>query len=221
MSDTTTTTTSPTAKPTSNRPPFKNVCVFCGSRDGADPAYLAGAVALGKELAARNIGLVYGGGTVGLMGAIAHAVVDNGGRVLGVIPKALSQREISGDLIGEVIYVDTMHERKARMAAAADAFIAMPGGYGTLEELFEVITWQQLGIHQLPIGLLNVRGYWDALVALISNSNRAGFVSDSHAHLLEVDEQPACLLDRLHQHTSTYESPLAGQWVMPLTLKET
>jgi len=200
---------------------FRNVCVFCGSRDGNDPAYLAQATALGKELAKRGLGLVYGGGTVGLMGAIAHAVADNGGRVLGIIPKALSQREISGDLIGEVVYVDTMHERKARMAAASDAFIAMPGGYGTLEELFEVITWQQLGIHQCPIGLLNVRGYWDTLVALISNSNRAGFVSDTHAHLLEVDEHAAALLDKLLLHRSAYESPLAGQWAMPLTLKET
>ncbi|KAH0460227.1 hypothetical protein IEQ34_010890 [Dendrobium chrysotoxum] len=163
---------------------FKRICVFCGSSTGKKAGYREAAVELGKELVARGIDLVYGGGSVGLMGLVAHAVHDGGGHVLGVIPKSLMPREITGETVGEVRAVSDMHERKAEMARQADAFIALPGGYGTLEELLEVITWAQLGIHQKPVGLLNVDGYYNSLLSFIDMAVMEEFISQKARHII-------------------------------------
>ncbi len=176
---------------------LNSVCVFCGANQPARPEYEAGAIAMGRELSRRNLGLVYGGGSVGLMGALARAARDNGGNVVGVIPESLTTREIMGEKIGELIVVETMHERKAIMASLADAFVAMPGGFGTMDELFEAITWGQLGIHAKPIGLLNIRGYFDSVLQWIEHGVAEGFVRPQHRGLLTVDVEPASLLDRL------------------------
>uniref|UniRef100_A0A1S4BX87 Cytokinin riboside 5'-monophosphate phosphoribohydrolase n=3 Tax=Nicotiana TaxID=4085 RepID=A0A1S4BX87_TOBAC len=149
------------------RSKFKRICVFCGSSSGKKSSYQEAAIDLGKELVERRIDLVYGGGSIGLMGLVSQAVHDGGRHVLGVIPKTLMPRELTGETIGEVRAVSGMHQRKAEMARQADAFIALPGGYGTLEELLEVITWAQLGIHQKPVGLLNVEGYYNSLLSFI------------------------------------------------------
>ncbi len=177
-----------------------NINVFCGSSPGVEPIYLAMADALGTELARRRIGLVYGGGSGGLMGAVAQAADRAGGRVLGVIPAALAPKELSGESVGDLHVVDTMHERKAIMAEESDAFIAMPGGFGTLDELFEVITWVQLGIQTKSIGLLNVNGYFDPIVTWIDQAVEHGFVRPRHRDLIVVASDPAELLDQLIAH---------------------
>ena len=177
-----------------------NINVFCGSSPGNGPIFMEVADALGTELARRDIGLVYGGGSAGLMGAVARAADGAGGRVLGVIPAALAPKELSGESIGELRVVDTMHERKAIMAAESDAFIAMPGGFGTLDELFEVMTWVQLGIQNKSIGLLNVNGYFDPIVAWIDQAIGHGFVQSRHRDLIVVASDPVELLDRLIEH---------------------
>lgn len=156
---------------------FKRICVFCGSSTGKKPSYQEAALDLGRELVERRIDLVYGGGSVGLMGLVSQAVHDGGRHVLGVIPKTLMPREITGKTVGEVRAVSDMHQRKAEMARQADAFIALPGGYGTLEELLEVITWAQLGIHRKPVGLLNVDGYYNSLLSFIDKAVDEGFIS--------------------------------------------
>lgn len=179
---------------------FSRICVYCGASQGTRPDYLNAAAALGTELARRRIGLVYGGGSVGMMGAVAHAVVNAGGAVHGVIPAALKPKEISGGAVGHLEVVDSMHTRKARMAELSDGFIAMPGGFGTFEELFETITWSQLGIHAKPIGLLNVAGYFDPLCRMIEVAIAEGFIRLSYADLLVVSADPAELLDRLSTH---------------------
>ncbi|KAG0488862.1 hypothetical protein HPP92_007673 [Vanilla planifolia] len=157
---------------------FRRICVFCGSSSGKKESYREAAVELGKEMVSRGIDLVYGGGSVGLMGLVSHAVHDGGRHVLGVIPKSLMPREITGDPVGEVRAVSDMHQRKAEMARQADAFIALPGGYGTLEELLEVITWAQLGIHRKPVGLLNVDGYYNSLLTFIDMAVAEEFISE-------------------------------------------
>lgn len=176
---------------------MRRVCVFCGSREGARPAYREAARELGYALVERGYGLVYGGASVGLMGTIADAVLERGGEVIGVMPRALVDRELSHANLTELHVVETMHERKALMAANADAFIAMPGGFGTFEELFEVVTWAQIGIHRKPMGLLDVEGYFDALVAMVDRGVAEGFVPDTHRELLCVDPGPRGLLERL------------------------
>lgn len=163
---------------------FKRVCVFCGSSSGNKPSYHRAAIQLGKELVERNIDLVYGGGSIGLMGLISQAVYDGGRHVLGVIPETLMPREITGETVGEVRPVSDMHQRKAEMARQADAFIALPGGYGTLEELLEVITWAQLGIHDKPVGLLNVDGYYDSLLSFIDKAVDEGFIAPSARQII-------------------------------------
>ncbi|XP_034919628.1 cytokinin riboside 5'-monophosphate phosphoribohydrolase LOG1 isoform X1 [Populus alba] len=166
---------------------FRRVCVFCGSSPGKNPNYQHAAVQLGKQLilqVERNIDLVYGGGSIGLMGLISQAVYDGGRHVLGVIPKTLMPREITGETVGEVRAVSGMHQRKAEMARQADAFIALPGGYGTLEELLEVITWAQLGIHDKPVGLLNVDGYYNSLLSFIDKAVDEGFVTPAARHII-------------------------------------
>ncbi|OWM74992.1 hypothetical protein CDL15_Pgr021343 [Punica granatum] len=163
---------------------FRWVCVFCGSSAGNKPSYQLAAIQLAKELVERNIDLVYGGGSIGLMGLVSQAVFDGGRHVLGVIPKTLMPREITGETIGEVRAVLSMHQRKAEMARQSDAFIALPGGYGTLEELLEVITWAQLGIHDKPVGLLNVDGYYDSLLSFIDKAVDEGFISPSARRII-------------------------------------
>ena len=177
--------------------PFQSVCVFCGSSPGRLPVYAAAARAFGGLLAARGIGLVYGGGHVGLMGALADGALAGGGSVTGVLPETLVAREVAHRGLAELIVTQTMHERKAVMAARSDAFVALPGGIGTFEELFEVWTWSGLSIHQKPVGLLNVGGYYDALVAFLDRAAAEGFVRPALRELLLVDTDAPALLDRL------------------------
>ncbi|WP_053239137.1 TIGR00730 family Rossman fold protein [Sandaracinus amylolyticus] len=176
---------------------MKSVAVYCGSASGARPAYLAAARALGVEIAQRGMSLVYGGATVGLMGAVADAALEAGGSVIGVIPRSLVDREIAHPGLTELIVVDTMHERKAAMSARADAFVALPGGFGTMDELFEALTWSQLGIHRKRSGLLDVEQYWQPLVRWVEHAKDEGFVRAHHRELLICDDDPARLLDRL------------------------
>ncbi|XP_031376319.1 cytokinin riboside 5'-monophosphate phosphoribohydrolase LOG1-like isoform X3 [Punica granatum] len=163
---------------------FKRICVFCGSRAGHKSAFSEAALQLGKLLVEKEIDLVYGGGSVGLMGLISHTVHTGGRHVLGVIPRALLPHEISGQTNGEVKTVTGMHQRKSEMAKHADAFIALPGGYGTMEELLEMITWAQLGIHDKPVGLLNVDGYYDSLLALFDKGVEEGFIDRAARQIL-------------------------------------
>jgi len=173
------------------------VCVYCGSKTGSDKAYAAQAVSLGTALAGRGLGLVYGGGNVGLMGCLADAVLDAGGEVTGVIPRALEQQELAHRGLNELIVVDDMHARKSTMAARADAFVAMPGGYGTLEELFEVAAWAQLGIHPKPVGLLNCGGYFDHLIAFLDHAVNEEFLRPQHRALLHAETDPETLIATL------------------------
>jgi uncharacterized protein (TIGR00730 family) len=167
---------------------------------GATVEYATAAHALGTALAQRQLGLVYGGGSVGLMGTVAKAVIDGGGTVTGILPRSLKTKEIAETIYGELIEVRTMHERKALMTRLTDAFIAMPGGFGTLDELFEALTWGQLGIHAKPIGLLNINGYFDGLIAWIDHALHQGFIRPQHRSLLVVDTEPAALLAKLAEH---------------------
>lgn len=177
-----------------------SLCVYCGSAAGNVPDYADAARALGRELVRRDIGLVYGGGNVGLMGAIADEVMAKGGRAVGVIPEALMKREVGHHGLTELHIVRDMHERKAMMAELCDGFIAMPGGFGTLEELFEVTTWAQLGLHQKPIGLLNVNGFYDSLTAFASHLVGQGFVRHDHAQLLMHAPDAPALLDQFESY---------------------
>lgn len=174
-----------------------SLCVYCGSRLGDSPVFEQAARTLGERLAARGGRLVYGGGRVGLMGTIADAVLRGGGQVVGVIPQALMQREVGHAGLTELHVVQTMHERKQRMAERADAFVALPGGIGTLEELYEVWSWQQLGYHDKPVALLNVDGYYDALLRFMDIGHLRGFVSDAQHAALIVDDDAERLLDRV------------------------
>jgi uncharacterized protein (TIGR00730 family) len=174
-----------------------SLCVYCGSRAGDTPAYAGAADELGAAIGRSGGRLVYGGGKVGLMGRVADATLAAGGRVLGVIPQALMDREVGHRGITELVVVPTMHERKQRMAEAADAFVALPGGIGTLEELYEVWSWQQLGYHDKPVALLNVDGYYDALLAFMGTSRDRGFVTPSQHDALIVERDVAPLMSRL------------------------
>lgn len=196
------------------RPIIKRICVFCGSRPGNRPEYLEAARELGRLLAERQIGLVYGGASVGMMGALANAVLRGGGEAIGVIPESLVRRELAHDDLTELRVVNSMHERKALMAELADAFVAVPGGIGTLEELIEIYTWSQLGIHAKACGVLNVRGYYDHLAALLDHAVAEGFLRPQHRAVLSVASEPAELLDRL----AAFEAPAIGKW---LELEET
>jgi uncharacterized protein (TIGR00730 family) len=187
----------------------RRVCVYAGSNPGSHPAYADGARALATEMAERGIGLVYGGGKVGLMGVLADTMLDAGGEAIGVMPRALIEREIGHRRLTELRVVESMHERKAQMAELADAFLAVPGGIGTLEELIEVYTWSQLGIHDKACGVLNVRGYYDHLAALLDHAVAEGFLRPQHRAVLSVASEPAELLDRL----AAYEPPAVGKWL--------
>lgn len=171
------------------------ICVFSGSSMGARGVYAQAAAALGMEIAARGYGLVYGGASVGLMGVVADAVLAAGGPVTGVIPQALYSREVAHGGLSELRVVDSMHERKAQMADLASAFVALPGGMGTLEETFEVLTWAQLGIHQKPCGLLNVAGYYDPMLAFLEHSVSERFIREEHRSLLLAEDDAGALLD--------------------------
>lgn len=176
---------------------IKALCVYCGANAGITPQYAESARALARVLVSENISLVYGGGNVGLMGVIADEVLRLGGEVTGVIPTALVEREVGHTGLTRQFVVKDMHERKAMMASLSDAFIAMPGGYGTLEELFEMLTWAQLGIHAKPIGLLNVDHFYDGLLAFVNNGREQGFIRPQHALFLNADADPAALVQRL------------------------
>jgi len=175
---------------------MKRVCVFCGSSPGVRPEYMEMAKALGTTLAKRRLGLVYGGASVGLMGAVADAALAANGEVVGIIPKALDKREIAHRRLTELHIVDSMHTRKAMMAQRSDAFIALPGGLGTMEELFEVMTWRLLGLHRKPVGLLDVGGYYASLIEFLEKSIDQGFLRREHL-ALEVSSDPNDLIDRL------------------------
>jgi uncharacterized protein (TIGR00730 family) len=183
----------------SSEPPgqLSAIAVYCGSNHGADPAYAQAAAALGRLLAERGIRLVYGGGHVGLMGVLADAALAGGGEVFGVITRALQAKEVAHDALTSLTVVDTMHERKAAMADAADAFVMIPGGYGTFDEFFEVVSWTQLGIHDKPCGVLDVAGYYAPLRALLDEATRQGFISRVHRELVITESEPRRLLDRL------------------------
>lgn len=179
---------------------MKSICIYCGSSPGASPLYAQAARRLAKEMVADNIGLVYGGAHVGLMGIIADEVLRLGGEATGVIPKTLLDREVGHQGLTRLHIVKDMHERKALMAELSDGFIAMPGGIGTLEELFEAFTWSQLGIHDKPIGLLNVNGFYDGLIGFIQHLVNERFLKDQQAGIIMVESNEAALIERFKSH---------------------
>jgi uncharacterized protein (TIGR00730 family) len=176
-----------------------SLCVYCGSRHGARPEYTQAARIVGQEIGRRGWQLVYGGGNVGLMGEVADATLAAGGRVVGVIPRALMEREVGHQGLHEQLVVETMHERKKAMAERADAFLALPGGIGTLEELYEVWTWRQLGYHDQPIGLLDTAGYYGPLLSFMARTVDEGFLSRDNLEVLQTSDSPSALLDRLYR----------------------
>lgn len=188
---------------------MKRVCVYCGSSDGRKKEYKAAARALGRAMLDRGIGLVYGGAQIGIMGEIANTVVNGGGEVIGIMPKSLADREIYHTGLTRLEIVDSMHERKAMMADFSDGFIALPGGLGTIEEIFEVLTWAQLGFHQKPCALLNALGYYDELSAFLNHSVAEGFVNTESRSMLMTEADPDHLLERF----STYQAPRVNKWI--------
>ena len=188
---------------------LNTICVFCGSSHGLRPSYRAAAAELGELLAAGGLTLVYGGGCVGLMGTLADSALAASGEVIGVIPQALVAKEVSHAGLRKLHVVDSMHERKALMASLSDAFIALPGGFGTAEELCEILTWGQLGIHEKPVGLLNVDGFFDSLLEWLDHATREGFIRPEHRQLLLADTIPSRLLARL----AAYDVPPVEKWL--------
>ena len=187
----------------------KRICVFAGSSPGRRPEYTEAAKQLGEELCAHGYDLVYGGGRVGLMGAVADSVLANGGQVIGIIPEALAEKEVAHRGLTELRIVASMHERKAMMAELSSAFIALPGGLGTLEELFEVLTWMQLGIHSKPCGLVNVEGYFNGLLEFISHAVAERFLMSDHQSMILVDSNIKALLDALE----AFVPPSVEKWM--------
>lgn len=188
---------------------MKTLCVFAGSNSGTQPEYLACARALGKVLAERQMGVVYGGARVGLMGALADAALAGGARVIGVMPEALVAKEVAHAGLTELRVVQSMHERKAMMADLADGFVALPGGWGTVEEFFEVLTWGQLGLHRKPCGLLNTQGYYDGLLAFVAHGIAEGFVRREQGAMINVSASPAGLLDAM----AACQAPVVEKWI--------
>lgn len=188
---------------------LKRICIFCGSSIGRDPAYGEAARRTGRVLAERRIGLVYGGGGTGMMGAVADGALAAGGEVIGVIPHALRTKELAHAGVTDMIVVDSMHERKARMADLADGFVALPGGLGTLEEICEIATWLQLGIHRKPCGLLNVAGYYDELIAFLDHAVGEQFLRREYRDPLIVEHEPAAMLEKM----GTWTPPETMRWV--------
>jgi uncharacterized protein (TIGR00730 family) len=190
---------------------MKRICVFCGSSTGIRPAYAQAARELGAGIAGRGVGLVYGGGKVGLMGVLADAVLSHGGEVIGIIPQGLVDKELAHTGLTELRVVQSMHQRKALMAELSEAFLALPGGYGTLEEFCEMLTWSQLGLHRKPCGLLNLEGFYDPFLAQIDHAVSAQFIRPEHRSLLQAHSQPGPLLEQLlHFHPPTVE-----KWIDP------
>jgi uncharacterized protein (TIGR00730 family) len=189
----------------------RRICVFCGSSSGSDPRYREAAADLGRLLASEGIGLVFGGGSIGLMGVLAGAALAAEGDVVGVIPHALAARELAHKQVADMRVVPSMHARKALMAELSDAFIALPGGLGTFEELLEIATWGQLGIHRKPVGILNVGGYYDPLIALLDHAVSEGFVSEANRRLVVVADVPVALLETLRAH----RPPERPEWITP------
>jgi uncharacterized protein (TIGR00730 family) len=188
---------------------WNRICVFCGSNSGSRSAYTKAAVDLGRWLAQEKLSLVYGGGRVGLMGSIADAVLEEGGEVIGVIPESLVRREVAHTGLTDLRVVQTMHERKALMAELSDAFIALPGGFGTLDEFCEILTWAQLGLHKKPCGLLNVEGYFDPLLALFDRAVDDGFLHSKHRSMLITAGDPERLLEEMVK----YRAPEVEKWL--------
>ncbi|NEU32628.1 TIGR00730 family Rossman fold protein [bacterium LRH843] len=190
---------------------MKTLAVFCGSRNGASDVYLEGAKKLGKELAKRKITLVYGGASVGLMGAVADSVLEANGKVIGVIPDFLDKKEVTHTHLTELFIVSSMHERKAKMADVADGFIVLPGGPGTMEEFFEIFTWAQLGLHQKPCGFLNINHYYDPLVALFNQMTNEQFLEEKHRSMALVDTEPDGLIDQFLAYTPPAVPPYLNE----------
>ena len=188
---------------------MQNVCVFCGSATGSDPRFTEAATACGREIARRGLGLVYGGASVGLMGVVANAVLAAGGAVVGVIPHVLERRELTHPGLTETIVVESMHQRKATMAARSDGFIALPGSIGTLEETFEILTWTQLGLSAKPCGFLNVAGYYDQLLAFLDHVAASGFLKPAWRAAILDGNDPGALLDRF----AGWQPPAASKWL--------
>lgn len=193
----------------SSTPLLQRLCIYCGSSPGSGEDYAAAARAAGQALARRGITLVYGGGNVGMMGRIADAVLDTGGQVIGVIPHHLADKELAHERATQMLRVNSMHERKQTMADLSDGFIALPGGIGTLEELFETMTWLQLGLHRKPIGLLNVAGFFDAMLTFLDHMVAERFLKPEHRDLLIVDHD----IDRLIDRMASFEAPDAQKWL--------
>lgn len=190
---------------------MKSVCVFCGANPGARPSYLTAATRLGEAIADRGLGVVYGGASVGLMGAVADAALSRGGQVFGVLPEFMIAREIAHPRLTELDLVGSMHERKARMAERSDAFVALPGGFGTLEELFEVLTWSQLGLHRKPIALLDVDGYFTSLVTFLDHAVSEGLLRPEYRAMLFVEGDASKLVERLQ----SYALPVVPRAIEP------
>ena len=190
---------------------LQRLTVFCGSNSGNDPSYSSHAAALGCALAEHRIGLVYGGTKIGLMGIVANAALKNGGEVIGVLPAFLKEKEIAHDQLTDLILVDTMHERKRRMSELCDGVIALPGGFGTLDELFEMLTWAQLGIHGKPVGLYNINGFYNGHCAHMDTMVRCGFLKESHRQMLLVSDDVTILLDQMVR----YHAPAGDKWISP------
>lgn len=188
---------------------LRRICVFCGSSAGEDPRYLEAAAEMGRSLAEEGLALVYGGSRIGIMGRIADTVLEEGGRVTGIIPEALVEREVAHRDLTDLRVVASMHERKALMAGLADAFVALPGGLGTLEEFCEVLTWGQLGLHGKPCGILDVRSYYQPLVRFLDHMLKEGFLGPNHRRMVLVEEDPGELLSRLRN----YEPPPVPRWI--------
>jgi uncharacterized protein (TIGR00730 family) len=190
---------------------LKSICVFAGSNSGNRPEYLEAARTLGRTLAARKLGVVYGGAKIGLMGALADAALAAGTEVIGVMPESLMAKEVGHRGLTELHVVKSMHERKALMASRSDGFVALPGGWGTLEELFEVLTWGQLGLHRKPCGLLNAVGYFDPLLAFLEHTVAEGFVRREQRAFITIEAAPQALLDRM----AAWQPPTVEKWITP------
>jgi len=188
---------------------IRRICVYCGSSPGKNPAYALAAAHLAEEMRRRDIGLVYGGAAVGVMGAVANAMLEAGGEAIGIIPKSLAVKELAHANLTELHVVASMHERKAMMAELADGFIALPGGWGTLEEIFEILTWAQLGFHDKPCGLLNIDGYYDGLIGFLENSFEQEFVNQLFRPMLMTAEEPSSLLSQF----TNYKAPRVQKWM--------